>query len=170
MNRFYRALLLLYPASFRRDYGAEMTAVFAERLAKAGGLPSRIGLLLGAAVDEVPNAAAVHWEILRHDLRYTAQSLNHARGFALTAILVTALGVGANTAAFSVADFVLLRPLPFPNGESLVRLCEGPRTGGGWGCNNELSPANYRDVRNSSSSFHALDAFAGSSVVLLRRW
>ena len=113
------------------------------------------------------NAAAVHWEILRQDLRYAARSLNHSRGFALTAILVTALGVGTNTAAFSVADFVLLRPLPFPDSESLVRLCEGPRTGGGWGCNNELSPANYRDVRNSATGFEALGAFLGSTVVLL---
>ena len=57
--------------------------------------------------------------------RYTARTLNRARGFALTAILVTALGVGANTAAFSVADFVLLRPLPFADPDALVRLCEG---------------------------------------------
>jgi len=41
------------------------------------------------------------------DLRYTVRTLSRARGFALTAILVTGLGVGANTAAFSVADFVL---------------------------------------------------------------
>jgi predicted permease len=82
-------------------------------------------------------------------------------------VLVTALGVGTNTAAFSVADFVLIRPLPFPDAHSLVRLCEGPRTGGGWGCMNELSPANFRDVRNTARSFQALGAFFGSSVVLL---
>ena len=93
------------------------------------------------------NAPAAQWDILKQDLRYTARTLNRARGFALTAILVTALGVGANTAAFSVADFVLLRPLPFPDPDALVRLCEGPRTGGGWGCMNQLSPANYRDFK-----------------------
>ena len=69
------------------------------------------------------------------------RTLNGSRGFALAAVLVTALGVGANTATFSVADFVLFRPLPFPDPDSLVRLCEGPRTGGGWGCMNQLSPA-----------------------------
>ena len=113
------------------------------------------------------HAAAVHWDILKQDLRYTARTLNRARGFAITAILVTALGVGANTAAFSVADFVLLRPLPFPDPDALVRLCEGPRRGGGWGCMNQLSPANYRDLKNMSSSFQEMGAFASGAVNLV---
>src|SRR5262245_28221325 len=108
-----------------------------------------------------------HWEILLQDLRYAARSLNRARGFALTVILVTALGVGANTAAFSVADFVLLRPLPFADADALVRLCEGPRSGGGWGCMNQLSPANYRDLSGASASFQAIGAFAGGAVNLV---
>lgn len=110
---------------------------------------------------------AVHWAILIQDLRYTARTLNHARAFAITAILVTALGVGANTAAFSVADFVLLRTLPFADPETLVRLCEGPRTGGGWGCNHQLSPANYRDFKTMSSSFDTMGAFSGEAVNLV---
>jgi predicted permease len=113
------------------------------------------------------NAPAVHWDILKQDLRYTARTLSRARGFALTAILVTALGVGANTAAFSVADFVLLRPLPFADPDALVRLCEGPRTGSGWGCMNELSPANYRDFKAASSSFEAMGAFTRSAANLV---
>jgi hypothetical protein len=97
-------------------------------------------------------ALAAQWDVLKQDLRYTVRTLNRARGFALTAILVTALGVGANTAAFSVADFVLFRPLPFADPDRLVRLCEGPRKGGGWGCMNQLSPANYRDLKHASAS------------------
>jgi predicted permease len=112
-------------------------------------------------------AAAAHWDILKQDLLYTARTLSRARGFALATILITALGVGANTAAFSVADFVLFRSLPFPAPEALVRLCEGPRTGGGWGCMNELSPANYRDLKAMSSSFAAMGAFAGDAVNLV---
>src|SRR5918995_3475160 len=114
--------------------------------------------------DVIPNALAVHREILVQDLRYTARTINRARGFAAAAILVTALGVGANAAAFSVADFVLLRPLPYPDSEALVRLCEGPRTGGGWGCMNQMSPANYRDLKNMSSSFTEMGAFAGDTM------
>lgn len=113
------------------------------------------------------HALAAQWEILTQDLRYTARTLNRARGFALTAIVVIALGVGANTAAFSIADFVLVRPLPFPEPDGLVRLCEGPRRGSGWGCMNQLSPANYRDLKAASSSFSGMGAFAGDAVNLV---
>ena len=113
------------------------------------------------------NAPAAQWDILKQDLRYTLRTLNRARGFSLTVILVAALGVGANTAAFSVADFVLLRPLPFPDADSLVRLCEGPRKGGGWGCMNQLSPANYRDFKSMSTSFQDMGAFTGGTVNLV---
>jgi putative ABC transport system permease protein len=102
---------------------------------------------------------AEHWATLLQDLRYTARTLKGARGFAIATILITALGVGANTAAFSVADYVLVRPLPFERPEELVRLCEGPKTGGGWGCMNELSPANYRDVAAMNRSFAASGVF-----------
>ena len=102
--------------------------------------------------------------VLLQDLRYAARSLNNARGFALATILITALGVGANTATFSVADYVLVRPLPFPRPDELVRLCEGPKTGGGWGCMNELSPANYRDVATMNRSLSGMGAFTGRGV------
>src|SRR5262245_42254424 len=161
----YRLLLYLYPASFRADYGEDMAAIFRMRLLETHGL-SHVTLWFAVFHEVIMNAPAAHWDILKQDLRYTARTLNRARGFALTAILVTALGVGANTAAFSVADFVLLRPLPFADPDGLVRLCEGPREGGGWGCMNELSPANYRDFK-TSSSLEAMGAFTWSAVNLV---
>src|SRR5918992_6209501 len=163
MTAFYRALLRLYPASFRADYSAEMVRTFEESVRYRG----RGATALAAVADVVPNAIAAHWEILVQDLRYTARTLNASRGFTLAAVLVTALGVGANTATFSVADFVLVRPLPFEEPEELVRLCEGPRTGGGWGCMNELSPANFRDVTIATRSFEGWGAFTGSAVNLV---
>ena len=163
MRRFHRALLRLYPASYRADLSTELARTFEELVRDRG----RLGAAIAAIADVVPNAIAVHWEILVHDLRYTVRTLNNSRGFALAAVLVTALGVGANTATFSVADFVLLRPLPFEDPERLVRLCEGPREGGGWGCMNELSPANFRDVASDTRSFEGWGAFTGGDVNLV---
>lgn len=164
MTRLYRLLLRLYPAGFRREYGSEMAEIFEER-ARAAGFAGRVTLLLAAVGDTLANALPLHVEILGQDLRYALRTLRRSPGFAFTAILVTALAVGANTAAFSVADFVLLRALPFPEAESLVRLCAGPRTGpSGWGCMNQLSPADYRDLRDQSSSFESLGAFMRGAV------
>lgn len=165
--RAYRWLLLLFPASFRREYGAEMSADFARRLGGSPGALESFWISIVGAVDVLRSAVAAHWDLLRQDLRYAARTLARSPGFALTAILVTAIGIGANTAAFSVADFVLLRPLPFPEPQSLIRLCWGPRTGGGWGCMNQLSPANYRDYKDMTSSFQALGAYTGISVNLV---
>ncbi|MEX2282442.1 MAG: ABC transporter permease [Gemmatimonadota bacterium] len=164
MTGLYRALLSLYPTGFRHDHAEAMVAIFADR-AEARGVMGRVALLLGAIPETIGNAAVLHWEILRQDLRYTLRTLRRAPGFALTVIFVTALGVGANTAVFSVADFVLLRPLSFPDPESLMRLCEGPRTGPvGWGCMNQMSPANFRDFKEQTKSFEELGAFLRNAV------
>jgi len=104
---------------------------------------------------------ATHVSILRQDLRFALRTMNRSRVLVTTMILVTALGVGANTATFSVADYVLLRPFSFPDPNALVRLCEGPREGGGWGCMNELSPANFRDVARSTSAVRGWGAYTG---------
>ena len=162
MLPLYRALLRLYPASFRADYGHELAATFEESTRDRG----RAAGAIAAFRDVVPNAFLAHWEILRQDLHFAARGLNRARGFALTVVLVTALGVGANTATFSVADFVLLRPLPFPKPKELVRLCEGPREGGGWGCMNELSPANHRDVASANTAVEIWGAYTGRAMNL----
>lgn len=123
-ERFYRALLHLYPTSFRHDYGPEMALDFASRRQDATGPGAVLALVAGAGIEVLGNAAAVHGDLLRQDLRYAIRALRRSPGFAVTALLLVALGVGANTAAFSVADFVLLRPLPFPGADRLVKIWE----------------------------------------------
>jgi putative ABC transport system permease protein len=154
MMRLYRLLLHLYPASFRNEYGGEMCGVLARRLrdTSAMGLPA---LWIGVFFEVLFNALTVHADVLRQDLRYTARALRRTPGFAATAVLVVALGVGANTAAFSLADQVLLRPLPFPHPEQLVKLWQ---TEPGYS-RLELSPANYADWKKMSHSFAAMGAY-----------
>ena len=122
--RAYNLLLRLYPASFRNEYADEMRAVFARRRREASGPLAVAALWLEAAADVLGNAALVHLDILKQDLAYTARVLRRTPGFAITAILIVALGIGATTAAFSVTDFVLIRPLPFPEPDRLVKLWE----------------------------------------------
>src|SRR5580658_10874640 len=61
-------------------------------------------------------------DALARDLKYAAKAMRRTPGFALVAILILALGIGANTVIFSMVDAALLRPLPFPDSDSLVRV------------------------------------------------
>ncbi|HUQ21221.1 MAG TPA: ABC transporter permease, partial [Gemmatimonadaceae bacterium] len=153
--KLFSALLHLYPASFRAEYGGELQSIFAARHRETSGSFSRFVLWLETIGDTIATSAAVHGDVLRQDLRYSLRTLARSPGFAATAILVTGLGVGANTAAFSVADFVLLRPLPYRNADRLVKLWESSLDGSG---RNEISPALYRNWREATRSYEALGA------------
>jgi putative ABC transport system permease protein len=159
----YRWLLRLYPASFRNEYGHEMATVFARERRDTRTALGMAALWLRVIADTCVNAARIHWDILRQDLRYTLRTLRRTPAFALTAVTVVALGIGATTAAYSLADFVLIRPLPFPEADRLVRFSEErpgfPRM--------ELAPANYRDLKQMATSFEALGAYRGLSVNLV---
>ncbi|MEO8577048.1 MAG: ABC transporter permease, partial [Gemmatimonadales bacterium] len=165
MIRLYAALLHLYPASFRAEYGKEMRSILTVRLTETPGSLSRLKLWIETIADIVFNAAAVHWDILRQDLRYTSRTLVRSPGLALTAIIVTALGIGANTAAFSVADFVLLRALPYADADRLVKLWQAH--GGVRRAGNQVSAPVFAEWRKSSKSFSAMGAYYNNAVNLV---
>ena len=167
---FYNFLLRLYPSSFRHEYGDEMRALFARRLRQTSGV-GLVALCFGTIAEIAGNAAAVHADILRQDVFYTGRVLRRSPGFALTATLIVALGIGATTAAFSVTDFVLLRPLPFPEPDRLVTVVE--RTPGY--DHMELSGPNYRDWKAAAKSFESMGIYHGEHLTVLgagepRRW
>ena len=92
---------------------------------------------------------------LRRDAVYGVKRAVRNPGFSLVAVLTLALGLGATTAIFTVVHGVLLRPLPFPEPERLVRLYEIAPTGE---AQNPVSAGNYADWRARAGSFAALGA------------
>jgi predicted permease len=161
--RLYRLLLSLYPASFRNEYGGEMQALFRRRLRDAGGPAARALVWMGAIGEVSANAAVVHWDILRSDLRYARRSLTGAPWFTLTAAAVIALGIGATTAAFTVTDFVLIRPLPFADPDRLVKIWE---TTPGY-ARMELSAPNFRDWKAAATSFASMGTYHFDELTML---
>ena len=95
----YRLLLRVYPASFRHEYGEEMVRLFRERR-RGASFAGRLALWLEAVGDALGTAPRVHLDLLQQDLRYTRRTLGRTPGFAIAAVLVMALGIGANTAVF----------------------------------------------------------------------
>ena len=163
---FYRALLHLFPRSFRAEYGAEMEKDFSRQWAQAEGV-AKATTLFAAVADVSSNAMRVHLDILRQDLRYSMRSLRRSPGFSLTAIVVAAIGIGATTATFSLADHVLVRALPFPQPDELVKIWED-HTAKGYS-RLEPSPPNFLDWRRQQRVFEHLEAYTLSGASMIGR-
>ena len=98
---------------------------------------------------------------LAADLRHAIRVLLRTPSFSLAVIGVLALGIGANTAIFSIVNAVLLRPLPFEQPDSLVRLFHVPPQATFPGMATfSLSPANFLDWQRESRSFDAMAAYS----------
>ena len=123
---FFRFLLNLFPFDFRHDYGRDMEQVFREQrreAAEESGF-ARLRLWSKTLRGVFSTALSEHFFILGRDARYAIRSLWQAKVFTLVVVLTLAVGIGANTAIFSVVNGVLLQPLPYDEPERLVRLYE----------------------------------------------
>src|SRR5438270_302485 len=101
---------------------------------------------------------------LRQDLRYGLRMLLRNPGFTAIAVLALALGIGANSAIFSVVNTILLRPLPYKNPSQLVVIWENATHLGF--PKNTPSPANFLDWRQQNTVFEGMAAFAMRSFNL----
>lgn len=101
------------------------------------------------------------------ELKYALRALRKRPGFSLIVILVLALGIGANTAIFSVVNAVLLRPLPFDQPDRLVQLWHTPPQKSFPGMKKfSVSPANFLDWKHQSTSFEAAAVYGGGLFTL----
>ena len=160
----YRVLLRLCPRDLTAEFGEEMEALFLAELARANGLAK--AAVWGRAVADVvrhgfgarndnwkrfrKTSAYVEYEskgfwmdTLRYDLRHAIRAMARQPVTSLIIILTLALAIGANTAVFSAVHTVLIRPLAYPQPDSLVMVWEKREAEGVM--NNSVSAADYLD-------------------------
>jgi putative ABC transport system permease protein len=101
-------------------------------------------------------------EDVTRDVRHAARGLWRSPGFSLSVILTLALGIGGNTAVFSVVDQLLLRPLPYPDGDQLVMVEESTARS----AHADVSPANWLDWQRESRAFGRFAAWRPWSFTL----
>lgn len=112
-TRAFRALLALYPAAFRDEYGRELALVFVDRYRDAARPWDRVRLWLDAVTGILVEAPKEHCRMILQDIRYAWRVLRQHALVTTTIVVTLGLGIGANTAVFSLLNAVMFRtPLP----------------------------------------------------------
>jgi predicted permease len=176
MRRVVAALLHLFPEEFRKRFGDDMLATFdarwRERPGWRTGIATALDLILAATQERFVSRVTPDkhrkgdtlMTVLLQDLRFATRTLLRSRGFTLVALLTLALGIGVNTAMFSVAHAVLWRSLPYPQPDRLVMVGEvdAHDAKNYWGA----SYQNFRDWQSRASSFERLAGFMRLEYIL----
>ena len=164
-DRVYRTLLWFYPGPFRREYGSEMTKAFVEQMREArrsDGWFAAASIWLETFGDLLVTAPTEHYHFMTQDLRYALRTLAAQPGFTAVAVLSLALGIGANTAIFSLLNSVLISALPVRDPQSLVMLTEpadsGVSIGYQSGDRSLLTYSEFIELRDKTGVFSELMA------------
>src|SRR5687768_4533654 len=132
--------------------------------AAAGGTAPVARLWTRTALDMGRSAPREHFDVLRRDASYAVRLLLRRPGFAAITLATLALGIGLNTAVFSVVSAILLRPLPIPESEGLVRLFEvsppPERKAGG------VSSTNFLDWQARTRTLDAVTLIGSQQLTL----
>jgi predicted permease len=170
----YRALLHCYPAAFRQEYGDQMLLMFAEQLGEARRTGDRLeqaALWVHATLDALIIAPREHWHVILQDLRYALRTMAARPSFPAVAILSLALGIGANTAIFSLWNGVLHSALPAVDKPEQLVMLSNPDDSGGWtgrwngrtdGPRSWLTYDEFEQFRDHADAFSALMASQSS--------
>jgi putative ABC transport system permease protein len=166
----FRALLYCYPASFRQEYGDQMLLAFAEQLGEArrtGGRLEQAALWVQTTLDAFTIAPKEHWHVILQDLQYALRTMAANPGFTAVATLSLALGIGANTAIFSLWNGVLNASLPAVHKPEQLVMLTNPNDRGMWtgrsdGPRNYLTYAEFEQLRDRADSFSGLMASQSS--------
>lgn len=183
----FRLLLRLHPRTFRERYERDMVELFRDAWGdrvRGRGVLARLRFWIGVVAGTAWSAAGQRWTGRNpttkrdaggeatvttwiQDLRYAARTLIKRPGFAAVVVLTLALGIGANTAVFSVLHAVLLAPLPYEDGGRLVRIYESRTDNPDF--RNYLAAAASSDLRETlttTSSFSVLYNYQQESADL----
>jgi putative ABC transport system permease protein len=169
-ERFYRALLRLFPFDFRGDFGPEMEQTFREQQVHAQRQAGKIGLfrLWWETIAGIfTTAPGEHLSMLRQDVRYALRMMRQNVSYTAIAVITLALGIGANTAIVSVINAVLLKPLPYQQGDQLVMLHQRADKAGL--ANINYSVPEIKDYRQQSSTLTDVVEYHSMQFMLLSK-
>ncbi|MEE8583833.1 MAG: ABC transporter permease, partial [Acidobacteriota bacterium] len=173
----YRLSLWSLPARTRQSYGRAMLSDFRALAAECRGRPARLAVLawrescnvcwaglrerfhsLKASQNPDSPPHPRRLEAMINDFKFACRSLSRNPGLMLAVLLTMGLGIGITSAVFSVVDHVLLRPLPYPQPDRLVRIWGADRRSGQRF--QELSFQDFEALQREAASFSSLAAFS----------